>query len=333
MSLKGIVKDYLTFNKRERLGAIALVILVLTIYFLPSLFRNGTAASRLVPDSLLLKSKDTTTRNKYQQQDSSSREDESITYLQYDPLKTKTVEEGELFEFDPNTLPIEGWQRLGLRDKTINTLNNYRNKGGKFRRPEDLQKVYGLPPAFYERVKDYIKIPTPAPQQIFSSRQPYPANPTTTQPSSAPTNHTPASPRFEYARKQYHTILINEADTSTLATLPGIGSRLAFRIVNYREKLGGFYSADQVGETYGVPDSTFQKIKPYLKITGDVKKFNVNTAIADELKLHPYIHWKIANGIIYYRDKHKPVKTIDELKDIPQIDAATFEKLKHYLTL
>src|SRR5262249_25636461 len=103
----------------------------------------------------------------------------------------------------------------------------------------------------------------------------------------------------------YSVIDINSADTTAFIALPGIGSKLAARIVNFREKLGGFYSVDQVGETFGLPDSTFQKIKQYLKLENNsLRKININTATVDELKLHPYIKWSIANPIIAYRNEH-----------------------------
>jgi DNA uptake protein ComE-like DNA-binding protein len=63
---------------------------------------------------------------------------------------------------------------------------------------------------------------------------------------------------------------INSADTTSFIALPGIGSKLAARIINFRDKLGGFYSVAQVGETFGLPDSTFQKIKQYLKLENTV---------------------------------------------------------------
>jgi hypothetical protein len=47
---------------------------------------------------------------------------------------------------------------LGLRDKTIKTIENYLSKGGHFYKPEDLQKIYGLHDDEYERLKPYIKI-------------------------------------------------------------------------------------------------------------------------------------------------------------------------------
>ena len=55
-----------------------------------------------------------------------------------------TSQQENCFYFDPNTLSKDGWQKLGIRDKTIKTIQNYLSKGGHFRKPEDLQRVYGL---------------------------------------------------------------------------------------------------------------------------------------------------------------------------------------------
>ncbi len=58
---------------------------------------------------------------------------------------------------------------------------------------------------------------------------------------------------------------INTADTTALIALPGIGSKLAGRIVSFRDKLGGFNSVNQISEVYGLRDSVFQILLPYLK--------------------------------------------------------------------
>src|SRR4029077_14480458 len=80
---------------------------------------------------------------------------------------------------------------------------------------------------------------------------------------------------------------VNLADTSGYISLPGIGSKLSQRIIAFRDKLGGFYSVNQVGETYLLPDSTFQKIKSRLVISDTaVKKININLASVDEMKVH-----------------------------------------------
>ena len=98
---------------------------------------------------------------------------------------------------------------------------------------------------------------------------------------------------------------VNTADTTAFVALPGIGSKLALRIVNFRDKLGGFYSVDQIAEIYGLPDSSFQRIKHLLKLDNpSIKKININTASKDEMKLHPYFKWNLANAIVEYRNQH-----------------------------
>src|SRR6185295_10645555 len=106
-------------------------------------------------------------------------------------------------------------------------------------------------------------------------------------------------------------------DTATYISLPGIGSKLSQRIVAFRNKLGGFYSVNQVGETYLLPDSTFQKIKPRLFI-GDaaVKQININLASVDEMKVHPYLKYTLANAIFQYRRQHGNFDSVGGIKKI-----------------
>ena len=85
-------------------------------------------------------------------------------------------------------------------------------------------------------------------------------------------------PEKRFFRKPLSPIDINLADTTAFIALPGIGSKLADRIVRFREKLGGFYSTEQIGEVYGLADSVFQKIRSLLLMKPfQVKKININT--------------------------------------------------------
>lgn len=225
---------------------------------------------------------------------------------------------GELFYFDPNTLSTQGWKKLGLRDKTIHTIQNYISKGGHFKKPENLQKIYGLFPDEYERIAPYIKIESVAEntENAITNKSVLDNQPAKTY-----------SPR-------YSVIDINTADTSAFITLPGIGSKLAARIVNFRDKLGGFYSINQVGETFGLPDSTFQKIKQYLKLENVlVKKININTATVDELKAHPYIKYSLANPIIAYRNEHGPFEKIEDIKKVMAVTEEVYIKIAPYLAI
>ncbi|MEJ7821464.1 MAG: helix-hairpin-helix domain-containing protein, partial [Chitinophagaceae bacterium] len=117
-------------------------------------------------------------------------------------------------------------------------------------------------------------------------------------------------------------------------SLPGIGSKLAQRIIAFRSKLGGFYSVDQIKETFGLPDSTFVKIKPQLSVSSStIKKINLNTATLDEMRSHPYLRYNVANAIIQYRIQHGNFSTVAEIKKIMIITDDIFNKVSPYLTI
>lgn len=311
MPVKETIKAYFSFGKRDRIGVIAVVLLIGIIYALPYLFAKKHEPFSAKQISVLSKAVDTLAA-KQQSNHYTKNSDEYDDSYQFQPGQTKSFANGELFPFDPNNLSIEGWQKMGLSEKTSKTIDKYQSKGGKFYKPEDIRKIWGMPEGFYERVKDYIVI-------------------TSVQGNYSKNNFE----RTSYAKpeKKVLVIDINEADTSAFIALPGIGSKLAARIVNFRNKLGGFYSVEQIGETYGLPDSSFQNIKALLRLNGEIKKLNINFATKDELKTHPYIRWNLANAIVEYRNQHGSFKSLDELKNIVLIDEAMFEKMVHYLSL
>jgi competence ComEA-like helix-hairpin-helix protein len=313
---QNFAKGYLTLTKKDRIGSFIIGFILLTTYLLPKLTESSSDRLAIQPTPELLAAIDTLEARPKGKQYSGDEAQNNYAY-QYEPSQGASFTKGELFSFDPNTLSPEGWQRLGVSEKTSQTIDKYRSKGGKFRRPEDVQKIWGLPPGFYERVKDYIAI----------ADMPKPDYATTT------ANYSPY-PKHERSERSVQTVNANSDDTAAFIALPGIGAKLAARITNFRDKLGGFYSVDQIGETYGVPDSTFQKIKPYLSVdAAAVRKININTATKDELKTHPYIRWNLANAIVEYRNQHGVFKSVEEIKNIVLIDDATYNKIKFYLSL
>lgn len=222
---------------------------------------------------------------------------------------------GELFFFDPNTLDEDGWRKLGIRDKTIGTIKNYLAKGGRFRKAEDISKIWGLAKEDAERIIPFVRLPAVENKATLFEQ---------TKPGAKP------------EKKEFSQALIdiNTADTTALIALPGIGSKLSQRIINFRDRLGGFHSVEQVGETFGLPDSTFQKIKKRLVVkTASVKRINVNTATVDELKAHPYIRYAIGNAIVQYRSQHGNFSSVDELKKIMAVTEEVYSKALPYLSV
>ncbi len=62
------------------------------------------------------------------------------------------------FFFDPNTITLDSLCMLGLTPRQAQTILNYRNKGGRFRRPEDFSRMYVVSEELYLRVKPFIAI-------------------------------------------------------------------------------------------------------------------------------------------------------------------------------
>lgn len=214
-----------------------------------------------------------------------------------------------LFLFDPNTAQKETLLRLGLPERTANTLLKYRQKGGRFYRKEDLKKIYGIEENWYRRVADHIDLPKQKTRKTSNGTRAYP----------------------NYAPKTVQKIAINTANAETWAQLRGIGPVLSNRIVKFRSKLGGFSRIEQVQETYGLPDSTFQSIQSQLELKEAPKKMNINQLSKEELAQHPYISWKLAAVIVNYRQSHGPFTDLNALKNIYILEEETLYKLEPYL--
>ncbi|MBK7432664.1 MAG: helix-hairpin-helix domain-containing protein [Chitinophagaceae bacterium] len=310
--LKNFLRSYLNYTRKERTGILVLTALILFFSGLPFFYPLFISPTETDPaelekafDGFPVQENDSLTddRNKDPYQKNRYR-----SYGQED--HPAPVFNGTLFSFDPNTLSAEGWKKLGIRDKTIKTILNYISKGGRFRQPGDIGKIWGLHRDEIQRLMPYVNIPQQEtePKRVFE--------------------------KTERKAVMLKTFDINKADTSSFIALPGIGSKLASRIIAFREKLGGFYRIEQVAETFALPDSTFQKIRNYLLVNDPaVKQLNINSATADELKQHPYIRYNLARAIVEYRNQHGNFSALSELKKIILVTDELFLKLSPYLTI
>jgi DNA uptake protein ComE-like DNA-binding protein len=109
---------------------------------------------------------------------------------------------------------------------------------------------------------------------------------------------------------------LNTADTTLLKQLRGIGSGYAKMIVNYRTKLGGFYSKEQLLEVYRFPAETYAKIEHQLWVdTTYIQKLPINQLSIDQLKRHPYIRYFQAKSL-YDNRLNKPEQRYNALDDL-----------------
>lgn len=224
------------------------------------------------------------------------------------PADTAAPAVVSLFRFDPNTLSAEGWLQLGVPPRTVNTILHYREKGGRFRQAQDLLKLYGLSPASAQRLMPYVTIDTAFTGAAF---------------------HYP--PRTGY--KPPEPVDINTASAAQWEALPGIGPVLAARIVQQRDATGGFATPEAVKQTFGLADSTYQRIQPLLRLqTPASGKTNINLANLAQLKANTHIPPDAAAAIVIYRQQHGPYQTINDLRKIVFISDALFREIAPWVT-
>jgi DNA uptake protein ComE-like DNA-binding protein len=334
------IRGYLTFTRKERYGVLFLLLIISLFFILPHFFKP-------VPGNrdaeLYAKWKEDIRKFESFKSDSSSEpfnrdrySHQKVFPLTGNPMRKESNAEIKMFYFDPNKMPAAGWQRLGVPDRLAQTIQHYLEKGGRFYKAEDLKKLYGLRGTDYERLLPFVRIEKgSSPQKKVRGYN----NPSVIQDSAEKKTDSffhaagmNSDRRYNHIAKYMVETDVNQSDSSDWCRFPGIGEKLASRIIHFREKLGGFCQIEQVAETFGLPDSTFRKIKPYLRIhSTSVQQIDINIATKEMLAAHPYIRWKIAQGIIEYRLQHGYFQSVEGLLQLAQINPVNFEKLKPYL--
>lgn len=206
------------------------------------------------------------------------------------------------FPFDPNRLEKKEWLKMGLREKLVNTILKYRDKGGRFYKKDDLKNIYGMKPEEFTILKPFIEIERD-------------------------------TAVFLYTHKHDSVIVeINSADTLDLQQLKGIGPSFASRIVKYREMLGGYCSKEQLLEVYGMDSSRYYMIKDNISVNpNSIKRIDINSATIKQLIKHPYIEYYTAKSIVKFRNKIGKYTNVSELKDSSVVYEELYGKIVPYL--
>jgi competence ComEA-like helix-hairpin-helix protein len=65
---------------------------------------------------------------------------------------------------------------------------------------------------------------------------------------------------------------INTATAEQLSELPGVGAKLAARIVEFRQKAGGFKAAQELMNVQGVGEKNFARLQAHLTVGDNAAK-------------------------------------------------------------
>ena len=315
--MKNVLKKFFYFTRTERRGILLLCTLILLVY--------GGAQAYLHRQEKASQpsAEDRAERLRMQQEEedflATIQEEEEMGRARHRPPEDTGFRPGKPavtpFPFDPNRADSLTLRRLGLPGWMARNIVRYRERGGRFRHPDDFRKIYGLTDEQYAALEPYIRI---APQD---TARPAP-----------PRLYTAQTERDTMARPYKYpagtVIELNRADTTELKKIPGIGSGIARLITGYRQRLGGFYTLEQLREI----DLDPEPLRPWLRIDSTaIRRLNLNRVGIDRLRRHPYFNFYQAKAIVERRKKHGPLRSLKVFALYEEFTEADFERMRHYV--
>ena len=239
--------------------------------------------------------------------------------------------------FDPNTADSSTLVHLGLKPWQVSNMLKYRAKNGRYRKAEDMRKLYGMTDSMYHALLPYIQIDTLA-IRLFRDSLKRAQRPRIS-PSRADSDTLTRDTMPRYISPKRDTVLnLRTADTTELKLIRGIGAYRAQQIVRYREQLGGFASVEQLREVKALQplladslaaDSLFMHFVLDSVITNPLR---INSTRPESLQRHPYLSFEQAKAIYELRRRKIRLKSIDQLRDLDCLTEADLLRLQPYLS-
>jgi len=211
--------------------------------------------------------------------------------------------------FDPNKISSTDWQDLGFSEKQASSIIEYRDSYGPFEDADDVGKIYVISDEKFKELKPYMIFTTPHSNQ----------------------NNYSKSDNFVPNNREVLQIEINSASKEELESISGIGPTFSERIVKYRNLIGGFYSANQYSEVYGLKDESLKALEDNTVIdTKAITKIKINSCSKSELKKHPlFKKWDVIAAILTERQKEK-LTSLQFLVDQKLQSEIEVEKMNYY---
>lgn len=221
-----------------------------------------------------------------------------------------------LFQFDPNALSESDFESLDIPDRVKRNIISYRQKGGKFKKPDDLRKIYGMNDSLYELVFPFLTFQVREPKLIFRKEN-------------------------ESSGKELFVFDPNTASMDTLREL-GFSDFAADNLCRYISKGGVIRKKEDLLKIYGVDNDFFGKIAPYIALDstkgfmkGKVEPsvIELNSADSTILVSIPGIGPTYASRIIRYRKLLGGYYNSEQLLEVYGVTEALFHRICPYLEI
>jgi competence ComEA-like helix-hairpin-helix protein len=288
------MKNKFHFSLQTKKGVVGLIAILIVFTFLPRVIMSFRDSSFTVTSSEI---------NTFQNEVKVASQKRS--YSKYKRKQSKYLRPKSAF--DPNAYGIQDWMALGLSEKQANVILKFSKYGIKS--DEELSSIFVISPELFGLIKD----------STFYAPKVYPVY----------------ENKITFKKEKQKVLVdLNAANQDVLETIPGIGPYFATKIIAYRDKLGGYYGKDQLLEITKMTADKIASIQEYIQFDPElIRKININEATIEDLSLHPYISWNIANAIVKYREQHGNYNVVSDILKTRIIDNELLVKLKPYLSL
>ena len=233
-----------------------------------------------------------------------------------DSLRTIDIasKKPKVFPFNPNFLTDFKGYTLGMSTEEIDRLLAFRKENKWINSVKDFKKVTKVSDSLLNKISPYFKFP----DWVTNSKS-----------------------KNKYVKREFkektfkQKIDLNLATQGQLEGLNGIGKTFSKRIIDYRNKLGGFTNDIQLYEVYGLDfQATNSILKEFtVKTPKEIIKMNLNSISASDIATIPSISFDLAKRIWEFRILNEGIKSFSELENIEGLTKRKLQGIQLYLKL
>ncbi len=221
------------------------------------------------------------------------------------------VKKPKIFPFNPSFISdFKGYQ-LGMSTKEIDRLLQHRANGNYINSISEFQQITKVSDSLLAIISPHFKFP-----DWVNNKK----------------TRTNFAIKVSSTNNSNETAL-NSTTVNDLIKVTGVGNVLGNRIINYRNKLGGFSLNEQLYEVYGLESKVATRILERFKIENPplIQKINLNEATFKEVLAIVYIDYQLTKKIFAYRDEVAEIQSLEELKKIEGFPLEKFDRIALYL--
>lgn len=233
-----------------------------------------------------------------------------------DSLRTIDIasKKPKIFPFNPNFITDFKGYTLGMSAEEIDRLLAFRKENKWINSVEDFKQVTKVSDSLLNKISPYFKFPD------------WVNNPKS---------------KTKYVKRGFKDKTFKQKADLNIATheqleeVNGIGKAFSKRIIDYRNKLGGFTNDIQLYEVYGLDYQIINKVlnEFTVKTPKGIIKMNLNTISASDIATIPGISFDLAKRIWEYRILNERIKSFSELENIEGLTKRKLQGIPLYLEL